>query len=134
MKPKTTTIQDLKAKAAELTASISAQQATLNAVNLVIEAFEADMRNGQPNHREGSFTANMKDAIRDILRTEGGQSLHRGVILEKVEAQGLIFSANRNKMDALASYLSMTPDVEGDGKGNWHWTGKEDANETSTAA
>ena len=29
-----------------------------------------------------------------------------------------------DKLGALASFLTLTPDVSGDGKGNWRWTGK----------
>ena len=44
MNPKHTTLQDLREKVAELTASKDAIQRTIDAVNTTIEAFEADLR------------------------------------------------------------------------------------------
>ena len=61
-------------------------QRILAAVTLTIAALEDDMATDAASRQPGSFTANVIDAIHDLLRDEG--PMHRGDILTRLEDKG----------------------------------------------
>ena len=123
MRIRISTIQDLRAMADHLKDVIAEKQRELETVEHAANVFEANMAIGQ-THQAGSFTAAVKSAIQDILREEG--PLHRSEILQRLEGQGLMFTHHKSPVNAVASFLSQTPNVSSDGKGNWHSTVKKE--------
>ena len=123
MRIRVSTIQDLRAMADHLKEVIAEKQRELETIEHAVNVFEANMASGQTHHA-GSFTASVKNAIQDILREEG--PLHRLEILQRLEGQGLMFTHHKSPVNAVASFLSQTPNVRSDGKGNWHTTEKKE--------
>ena len=123
MRIRVSTIQDLRAMAGHLKEVIAEKQRELETIEHAVNVFEANMASGQ-THQAGSFTAAVKSAIQDILREEG--PLHRLEILQRLESQGLMFTHHKSPVNAVASFLSQTPNVRSDGKGNWHSAEKKE--------
>ena len=123
MRIRVSTIQDLRAMADHLKEVITEKQRELETIEHAVDVFEANMASEQ-THQAGSFTAAVKSAIQDILRKEG--PLHRLEILRQLEDQGLTFTHHKSPVNAVASYLSQTPNVRSDGKGNWNSTEKKE--------
>lgn len=123
MRVRVTTIQDLRAMADHLKDVIAERQRELEAIEHAMNVFETNMASGQ-THQAGSFTAAVKSAIQEILRNEG--PLHRSEVLNRLEDQGLMFTHHKNPVNTVASFLSQTPNVKGDGKGNWDSTERKE--------
>ena len=107
---------------------IAERQRELETIEHAMNVVEANMASGQA-HQAGSFTAAVKHAIQEILRNEG--PLHRSEVLSRLEDQGLMFTHHKNPVNAVASFLSQTPNVTGDGKGNWDSTERKEVSHES---
>ena len=123
MRIRVSTIQDLRAMADHLKDVIAERQRELETIEHAVNVVEANLASGQ-THQVGSFTAAVKTAIQAILREEG--PLHRLDILQRLEDQGLMFTHHKSPVNAVASFLSQTPNVRSDGKGNWDSTVKKE--------
>ena len=116
MKVQPSTVKDLEGMAECLKQSISESATQLEAVQLVLELAQKNVRPNAVRHRETSLAGKVEDAIREML-AEG--PMHRRDILSRLQAQGLEFMGKTDPLRVLAKYLSQSNSAESAGKGVW---------------
>ena len=122
----TETIQDLRWREDRLNQQITDAQRRVESIREVIAMYEeeqaANAKSATP--RNGTFGAQLNDAIEAILREES--PLHRKVVLERVIARG-IHVGGKNPMNKMSTYLSQSDRFKPDGRKSGVWTLVEDA-------